>query len=125
MPYELTDIVDEGLCRAFVGLHKNIQAAVIVSRGEVKERFIRPRIPVPDPMDLEKLFIRAEMFVSMTKESDRLFGETGFVLTNHKLLDTFIFPIPGQGALILPIVKPYDYDELLKRAGELLGKVLT
>ena len=64
--------MDGGLCRTFIGLHKNIQAAVIVSGGEVKERFIKPGIPVPDPMDLEKLFIRAEMFVSMTKESDRL-----------------------------------------------------
>ena len=115
----------EGLCRAFVGLHHNIQAAVIVSRGEVKERFVKPGIPVPDPTDLEKLFIRAEMFVSMTRESDRLFGETGYVLTNHKLLDTFIFPMSGQGVLILPIVKPYDHVELLKKAGELLGKVLT
>lgn len=115
----------EGLCRAFVGLHKNIQAAVIVSQGEVKERHIRPGIPVPDPMDLEKLFIRAEVFVSMTKESDRLFGETGYVMTNHKLLDTFIFPAPGQGALIVPIVKPYDYQEFLKNAGQLLGKTLA
>lgn len=115
----------EGLCKAFVALHKNIQAAVIVSRGEVKERFIKPGIPVPDPMDLEKLFVRAEVFVSMTRESDRLFGETGYVLTNHKLLDTFIFPVPGQGALIVPIVKPYDYQEFLKKAGQLLGKVLT
>lgn len=114
----------EGLCRAFVGLHKNIQAAVIVFRGEVKERYVMPGIPVPDPMDLEKLFIRAEVFVSMTKESDRLFGETGYVMTNHKLLDTFIFPAPGQGVLILPIVKPYDYDQFLKRAGELLGREL-
>ncbi|MEM3160748.1 MAG: hypothetical protein QXJ74_08195 [Nitrososphaera sp.] len=115
----------ESLCRAFVDLHKNIQAAVIVSRGEVKERCIRPGIPVPDPMDLEKLFIRAEVFVSMTMESDRLFGETGYVMTNHKLLDTFIFPVPGNGALIVPIVKPYDYHELLKKAGQLLGRDLT
>lgn len=116
--------MEGGLCKAFVDLHQNIQAAVIVSQGEVKERFIRHKVPVPDPADLERLFFRAEVFASMTKESDGLFGETGFILTNHKLLDTFIFPVPGQGVLILPIVKPYDYDQLLKKAGELLGKVL-
>jgi hypothetical protein len=115
----------EGLGKAFVGLHPNVQAAVIVSGGEVVERFIRPGIPVPDPNSLEKLFIRAEMLVSMTRESDRLFGETGFVLTNHKLLDTFIFPVPERGALIIPIVKPYDHAEFLKKAGQLLGTVLT
>lgn len=114
----------EGLCKAFVGLHDNIQGAVIVSRGEVHERFIRPGVPVPSAADLEKLFIRAEILVGITRESDGLFGETGFVLTNHKLLDTFILPVPGRGFLILPIVKPYDYDKFLKKAGELLGKVL-
>lgn len=116
--------MEGGLCKAFVELHRNIQAAVIVSRGEVKERFVRKGVPVPDPADLEKLFIRAELIASMTRESDKLFGETGFVLTNHRLLDTFIFPVPDQGVLILPIVKPYDYDGFLKKAGELLGKTL-
>ncbi len=114
--------MEGGLCKAFVELHQNIQAAVIVSKGEVKERFIRQKVPVPDPVDLEKLFFKAEIFASMTRDSDGLFGETGFILTNHKLLDTFIFPVPDQGVLILPIVKPYNYDQFLKKAGELLGK---
>lgn len=85
------------------------------------ERFIRPGIPVQDPTNLEKLFIRAEILVNMTRESDRLFGDTGFVLTNHKLLDTFIFPVAQRGALILPIVKSYDHTEFLKKARQLLS----
>lgn len=94
---------------------------MIVSRGEMEERFVRQGVPIPDPADLGKLFIRAEILALMTAESDMLFGETGCGLTNHKLLDTFIFPVPGR-VLILPIVNPYDYDLFLKKACELLGK---
>lgn len=41
------------------------------------------------------------------------------------MLDTFIFPVPRNGVLIVPVVKPYDYQEILKKAGQLLGKTLT
>jgi hypothetical protein len=67
------------------------------------------------------LFVRAEVFVSMTKESDHLFGKTGYVMTSHEMLDTFIFSTPDNKVLILPIVKPYNQDELLDKIGSLLG----
>jgi hypothetical protein len=100
-----------GLCETVAGLHANIQAAVIVSRGEVKERFIKQVVPVPLAEALEKLFFRAELFVSMTKESDSLFGKTGYVFTNHDTLDTFIFPVK-EGVLIVPIFRPYNHEDL-------------
>ena len=100
-----------GLCETVAGLHGNIQGAVIVSRGEVKERFIKQAVPVPPSEELEKLFFKAELFVSMTKESDNLFGKTGYVFTNHDTLDTFIFPVK-EGVLIVPIFRPYSHEDL-------------
>ncbi len=109
-----------GLCRAVVGLDGGIQAAVIVSGGEMKARFVRQGVPVPPAKELEGLFIRAELFVTMTGESDHLFGKTGYILTNHKMLDTFIIPMSSKGALIVPVVKPYDHEGLLAKISALL-----
>jgi hypothetical protein len=107
-------------CKAVANLHGNVQAAVIVSGGEMKERYVRPGVPVPPAAELEKLFLRAEVFASMTRESDHLFGRTEYILTSHEMLDTFIFPVKGMDVLIVPIVKPYDRDELLGRIAGLL-----
>ncbi|HEX6560726.1 MAG TPA: hypothetical protein VF016_01740 [Nitrososphaera sp.] len=110
-----------GLCRAAVAIHGNIQAAIVVLRGEMKARHVRQAVPIPPAKELEKLFMRAEVFLSMTKESDHLFGRTGYVMTNHETLDTFIFAVPDGSVLILPIVKPYGHDELLEKVASLLG----
>ena len=109
-------------CEAVANLHENIQAAVVVSGGEMKERYVRPGVPVPPAAELERLFLRAEVFAGMARESDHIFGKTEYVLTSHETLDTFIFPIKGRGVLIVPIVKPYDRDELMGRVFRLLGR---
>ncbi|AIC15049.1 hypothetical protein [Nitrososphaera viennensis] len=109
------------LCKAVAALHGNIQAAVVVSNGEMIARHVRQGVPIPPTTELEKLFMRAEVFVGMTKQSDHLFGRTGYVMTNHEMLDTFIFSIPDNSVLILPIVNPYNHDELLDKVGSLLG----
>lgn len=116
---------EDDLCEAAVALHGNIQAAVVVSRGEMKARRVRQGIPIPPSKELEKLFVRAEVFLSMTKESDHLFGKTGYVMTSHEMLDTFIFSIPDNKVLILPIVKPYSHDDLLDKIGSLFGVKLV
>jgi hypothetical protein len=108
------------LCEAVANLHANIQAAVMVSGGEIKERYVRPGVPVPPALELERLFLRAEVFASMTRESDHLFGRTEYILTSHEMLDTFIFPVKGRGVLIVPVAKTYDSKELLGRIASLL-----
>ncbi|WP_415282399.1 hypothetical protein [Candidatus Nitrososphaera sp. FF02] len=109
-----------GLCKAIVALDSNIQAAVVVSGGEMKARHVRQGVPVPPAADLEKLFLRAELFASMAGESDRLFGRTRCVMTSHEVLDTFIIPVASIGVLIVPIVRPYDPERLLGRISALL-----
>lgn len=110
-----------GLCEAVAALHDNIQGAVIVSHGEVKERVIKKVVPVPPAEALERLFFTAEFFVSMTKESDKLFGSTGYVFTNHDTLDTFIFPVK-EGVLIVPLFKPYNHEDLAGRILKLVSE---
>jgi hypothetical protein len=109
-----------GICKALVALHGNIQAAVVVSRGEMKARYVRQGVPIPPARELEKLFVRAEVFASMTKESDHLFGRTGYVMTSYEMLDTFIFSMHDDSVMILPITKPYNHDELLDKVKSLL-----
>lgn len=111
------------LCKAVVGLDGNIQAAVIVAEGEMKARYVRQGVPVPPAKDLERLFLRAGLFVSMAGESDHLFGKTDYILTSHRVLDTFIMPFPRKGALIIPVVKPYDHERLVEKILELLNKL--
>lgn len=114
------DIIRMGLCEEVAGLHPNIQAAVIIRRLKVKERFVNKVVPIPPEEELAKLFFRAEFFVSMTKESDNLFGRTGYVFTNHDTLDTFMFPLK-DGILIVPVFKPYNHEDLADRILKLVS----
>ena len=119
-PEPFFDITKMGLCEEVAGLHPNIQAAVIIRRLEVKERFVNKVVPIPPEEELAKLFFRAEISVSMTKESDNLFGSTGYVFTNHDTLDTFMFPLK-DGILIVPVFKPYNHEDLADRILKLLS----
>ena len=104
------------------GLHGNIEVSIILSKGKLVASHLKSGGPAPDEEEFRSMISQLETIIRTAKINEDKFGEIGFIAIRYKFIDGLIFPLDNHDALIVGIIQPYDYDDLIHKILTLISQ---
>ena len=108
------------LCKAVVGLHGNIEVAMVLSNDKIVGSHLKSGGPAPDEDEFRQMISQIGMIIRTIKANEDKFGDLGFITIHYKYIDGLFFPLDDQHSLIVGIVQPFEHDILAGKISALL-----
>jgi hypothetical protein len=104
------------ICENIVNLNGNITSAKIIEKGTTIGVYSRSMSSGPEKLD--RLSLQAEILSDAIQSAGQQFGKVHYMMAHNNNSDLFFFPIIVNGRkmeLVVNIVSPYDYAEIVNK----------
>jgi hypothetical protein len=91
-------------------LDDSIAGAMIVRRGDLLGSYARPKVPIPQKEKFTKMFLQAEMMLSIPKTNQDVFGKVEVVIVRHSILHIYMILLPDKATLAFATRADAEYD---------------
>ena len=97
------------------GLDDSIAGAMIVRLGDLLGSYARPKVPIPQKEKFTKMFLQAQMMLSIPQTNQDVFGKVEVVIVRHSILHIYMISLPNKATLAFAARADaeYDYKKLL------------
>jgi hypothetical protein len=76
---------------------------------------VKPGFPSPNASEQKKMFVQAQMMVSMALTNQEMYGKLNYVGTSFGNADCYLFPLEEKGAILAAAcIRPYSIETITK-----------
>jgi hypothetical protein len=109
------------LCDRLSNLDSMIAGALVIRKGKLLAASNGAGLTLPSDEYLTKLIRQAEVMVGIPLANKPFFGDFNFIFVSYERLDSILFYLPTQNAILgIGLLPPYDLGVLTRKIQEFL-----
>ena len=111
------------LCERISKLDARIAGAIAIRNGKLLATSIGSGAPLPSDEYLSKMIMQAQVMVGIPLGNKPIFGEFKFTMISYENLETILFYLHSQNAIVgVGVLPPYNVRSMVHKIQNLLKK---